>query len=148
MTLDKFKIWLEQNGAEILPITNEFEMLRFRGSEVGIIYKSGKYNSPYAKKAFDCYKNNKPWDGKPINIGRSNSYSKQKKAILKRDGCNCFYCGEPLGDDITLEHLISLSSGGKNTLGNMVLAHEKCNQNAGNKTVLQKVYLAIKMRHQ
>lgn len=33
-----------------------------------------------------------------------------------------------MGDDITVEHLIALSCGGKNDLSNMVLAHQKCNQ--------------------
>jgi len=142
----KFKKWLEQNGAEILPTTNEFEEVRFKGSEIGVKYKSGKYSNDYAKKAFECYKNNLKWDGRPINIGRKNTYVKEKKSLIKRDGNACFYCGDLLEDDVTIEHLVSLVSGGSNTLANMVLAHEKCNNEAGNKTIVEKVCYALKKR--
>jgi predicted DNA-binding protein (MmcQ/YjbR family) len=140
---DKFKIWLEQNGAEILPCTNEHELIRFKGSEVGVKYKSGKYSNKYAENAFLCYKNNKKWDGRPVSVGRQKNYIKEKKVLLNRDGSDCFYCGKPLLFDITLEHLISLVSGGPNTLSNMVLAHEKCNNQMQNKGVAEKVSFAL-----
>ena len=125
--LDKFKKWLVLNGAEILPLTNEYEILRFQAKEIGVLYKSGKTNSEYTKNAIWCWRHNEQWDGKPIKTGRYQSYKKEKKLLLQRDGDNCFYCGEPMYDDISLEHLIPLSAGGKNTLGNMVLAHKQCN---------------------
>jgi len=144
--IKKFKNWLLNNGAEILPTTNNYEAVRFKAKEVGVLYVSGKVNNEYCRKAISAYKSNKKWDGRPIKTGRKQTYKKQKIAIQKRDGSNCFYCNKPLEEDITLEHLISLTSGGKNTLGNMVLAHEDCNQNAGNLTVIQKVNIAIKNR--
>jgi 5-methylcytosine-specific restriction endonuclease McrA len=142
----KFKTWLQQNGAEILPNTNEFEEIRFKGSEVGVKYKSGKYSNEYAKNAFECYESGRKWDGRPINVGRKNTYIKEKRLLVRRDGTACFYCGELIDEDGTVEHLISLVSGGTNTLGNMVLAHEKCNNEAGNKTIVEKVNHAIKSR--
>lgn len=142
----KFETWLQQNGAEILPNTNQFEWIRFKGSETGVIYTSGKYSNEYAKNAFECYKKGRIWDGRPINHGRNNSYKSEKISILKRDGNACFYCGNLLEDDITLEHLISLVSGGPNTLANMVLAHEKCNNKMENKPLHKKVDYAIKSR--
>jgi hypothetical protein len=142
----KFEIWLQNNGAEILPTTNEHEEIRFKGSEIGVKYKSGKYSNEYAKNAFHCYQNGLKWDGRPINIGRKNSYIKEKKALIIRDGMCCFYCRKPLNDDITVEHLVSLVSGGPNTLGNMVLAHEACNNEMGNKTIVQKVERAVQAR--
>src|SRR6478609_1200626 len=142
----KFKTWLQQNGAEILPVTNEFEEIRFKGSEIGVRYKSGKYSNEYARNAYYCYSNGHKWEGRPVSFGTQPHYKKEKKAILKRDGTACFYCGELLGDDITVEHLISLVSGGSNTLGNMVLAHESCNNSAGNKHVVEKIGLALKLR--
>lgn len=66
--------------------------------------------------------------------------------MIKRDGTKCFYCGQELEDDITVEHLISLVCGGKNSLGNMVLCHYDCNKNAGNLSVAEKVNMAIKNR--
>jgi hypothetical protein len=64
MKKKKFNIWLQQNGAEILPISNEYEEIRFKGSEIGVKYKSGKYSNEYAKNAFYCYSNGKKWDGR------------------------------------------------------------------------------------
>lgn len=144
--MEKFITWLKQNGAEILPTTSEYEKIRFKGSEVGVIYKSGKYSGEYAKKAYWCYLNNIKWDGRPVNTGRKKNYVKEKQQLIKRDGKACFYCGNLLGEDITLEHLIPLTAGGLNLLSNMVLAHEQCNQKMSHKGIQEKVCYAIKTR--
>ena len=144
--IEKFEKWLKDMGAEILPATNIYEALRFQGSEIGVVYKTGKVANPYTAHAIDCFERKKEWNGKPINVGRNGSYRKEKEKLLKRDGCNCFYCGLPLGEDITLEHLIALSSGGKNTLANEVLAHEKCNWKVRNLPINEKINIAITNR--
>jgi hypothetical protein len=144
--VEKFKKWLLTNGAEILPPTNQWEVVRFKGSEVGVVYTSGKTSNMYTAEAVSAYVRNKKWDGRPINIGRKNDYKKEKVALLKRDGCKCFLCQEELGDDITVEHLIPLVSGGKNLLSNMVLAHEKCNHELGVKPLNEKVNMVIEYR--
>ena len=141
-----FKNWLINQGCEILPVSNEHESLRFKGQNVGVVYKSGKTSSNYVDRAIRCYKTASSWDGRPISTGRKTSYKKRKEDLLRRDGGNCFYCGEPLKNDITLEHLQSLTSGGKDTIGNSVLCHEECNHKAGAMTVVEKVSMAIKMR--
>lgn len=146
LNIEKFSKWLTDRGAEILPLTNEYELLRFKGREVGVLYKSGKTSNSYTNHAIRCFNTNKEWNGKPVNIGRKNTYRKEKEALIKRDGRDCFYCGSPMHDDITLEHLIALSSGGKNTLANMVLCHEACNKEVGNLPVVDKVKFAIKKR--
>jgi hypothetical protein len=146
INIEKFKKWLTDRGAEMLPVTNEYEALRFKAKEVGVLYKSGKTSGRYMAHTLECFRSNKKWCGKPINVGRSSSYRKEKESLIKRDGRNCFFCGDPLGDDITIEHLISLSSGGKNTLANMVLCHEECNKKVGNIPIFQKVNFAIKNR--
>ena len=145
-TINKFQKWLEQNGAEILPVTNEYEEIRFKGSEVGVKYRSGKFSGSYAKDAYFCYLHNKKWNGRPVSVGRKGSYRKEKIAILERDGHECFYCGKELWEDITLEHLIAIILGGTNELSSMVLAHEKCNQKMGHKPLVEKVEYAIKTR--
>lgn len=142
----KFETWLQQNGAEILPNTNEFEEIRFKGSEIGVKYKSGKYSNLYAENAYKSYCFNKKWDGRPVRVERKKTYLKEKKAILKRDGTACFYCGGLLEDDITLEHLIPLTAGGLNNLSNMVLAHEQCNNKMNHKGLVEKVCYALKVR--
>lgn len=53
------------------------------------------------------------------------------KALLERDGNNCSWCGEPLGNDITIDHIDtrrnpkfgSLNNG----LSNLRLMHANCN---------------------
>lgn len=146
---DKYKedleAWLVSNGAEILPPTNGFELIRFKGKEVGVIYKSGKYNSDYAKEAVRCFMSKKKWDGKPDKVGRKSNH-KYRKFLLDRDGSDCFLCGKDLGEDITVDHLIAISMNGKNVPSNMVLMHEACNKECGNMPLAAKVKLAIKKR--
>lgn len=146
--IEQFKDWLINNGCDILPVTNEFEDIRFKGKEVGVIYKSGKTSNSYSLKAIVCFRNKKKWDGRPVNVGRLPGYRKEKIALLERDGSDCFYCGDPMHNDISLEHLIPLVAGGKNNISNMVLCHEKCNQEAGVLSVVDKVKLAIKKRNE
>lgn len=148
--IHKFEKYLLNNGMEILPITNEYENIRFKGIEVGVLYKSGKTSGYYADLILNSFKKRVPVPvkyGKKPSTGRKPGYKKEKLALLKRDGNNCFYCGKRLMDDITLEHIIPLVAGGKNMLGNMVLAHEQCNQEAGNLPVYKKMELAIKKRN-
>ena len=141
----KFQNWLENQGAEILPTTNQYEAIRFKGRETGVLYKSGKVSGKYASEAVYAYQKNLKWTGAPVKTKRK-IYIKEKGHILDRDGDCCFYCGKPLEGDITLEHLIPLSAGGKNTLSNMVLAHEECNQRVGNWNIHKKVEYAINQR--
>lgn len=147
LNIESFKDWLVLQGCEILPKTNEYESLRFKGKEVGVIYTSGKTSNKYTLIAITCFLKKKKWNGNPVNVGRKQGYKKEKIKLLERDGHWCFYCRHPLEDDITLEHLIPLVSGGKNMLSNMVLCHEKCNQEAGILTIVEKVNLAIKKRN-
>ncbi len=144
--IEKFKKWLVCRGVEIMPTTNEYESLRFKGREVGVLYKSGKTNNAFTAMAITCFIRNKKWDGAPINIGRKQSYKSEKAKLLNRDGSDCFYCDLPMNDDITLEHLIALSSGGKNALSNMVLCHEACNLKMNNLPISEKVRFAITNR--
>ncbi len=49
--------------------------------------------------------------------------------IFKRDGGACQYCGTT--KDLTLDHVIPRSKGGKSTWTNLVTACKKCNSNKG-----------------
>lgn len=144
--VDKFKKWLAEQGAEIMPPTNQWELVRFKGKEVGVLYTSGKVSNTFTAEAISCFIRGKKWDGKPVNVGRKQSYVKEKVKLLGRDGSNCFLCNTELGTDITVEHLIPLVSGGKNDLSNMVLCHEACNRLLGVKPVYQKVQMAVHNR--
>lgn len=146
MNVPKFIKWLALNGAEILPLSNEYEAVRFKGKEVGVLYKSGKTSNKYTRYAVSCFKQRIKWDGRPIKTGRRPTYKKEKIALIKRDGTRCFFCGKELEDDITLEHLIALNNGGLNNLSNMVLMHEKCNNDLGHKPLIEKINLVINQR--
>ncbi|MGV3695531.1 HNH endonuclease [Flavobacterium sp.] len=142
----KFKKWLINKGCEILPPTNEFEVLRFKGKETAVFYNTGKTSNQYANKAYIAFKTNAHWTGGPVKTGRQNSYKKEKINLLERDGDCCFLCGNKLLDDITVEHLIALSNGGKNNLSNMVLMHVRCNNQVSNIPISDKVKMAISYR--
>ncbi len=67
-----------------------------------------------------------------------------RKAVLRRDRFTCGYCGVQLGDryqgrvldkgDFTVDHVIPVSRGGKNTWGNTICACSACNQRKANRT--------------
>ena len=66
--------------------------------------------------------------------------------ILARDGHHCSLCDLPLdrsiknGDDpfyITFDHVIPRSKGGTDTLDNLRLAHQVCNNERGNDPLIE-----------
>ncbi len=66
---------------------------------------------------------------------RFNSLHCNRKSIFKRDDNVCQYCHKSFGDkELTLDHVLPKSRGGKKSWTNMVAACKKCNQKKGNKT--------------
>jgi 5-methylcytosine-specific restriction endonuclease McrA len=58
-----------------------------------------------------------------------------KKNIFIRDRNICGYCHKVLPTkDLTVDHIIPSSRGGKNTWGNLITACVPCNRKKGNKT--------------
>ena len=55
-----------------------------------------------------------------------------RKNIMKRDRHICQYCG--VRSDLTLDHVMPKSRGGKDTWENLVTACNKCNVKKGNRT--------------
>lgn len=144
MEIEKFKSWLISQGAEILQPTNEFEILRFRSRKgTGVVYISKRgfsVSGQLVTDAYACMKEAKPWDGKGKPTKRTQG-SFRRRQLLDRDGDNCFYCGRELGADMTVEHLVSVNQGGPDRLENLVPAHQRCNQEAGNMAVMEKIKL-------
>lgn len=66
--------------------------------------------------------------------------------LLVRDGSDCWFCGKPLGNDITIEHLTPLALQGTWADDNLALAHKCCNKAAGHLTRFEKEQLRDKMR--
>lgn len=145
-----FEDWVRRMGGEVLAPTNEWEVIRFKdeNAKVHVVYKN-KHGAvtydPIVYRLMKVFKKNGqvPLADKTKRLG---NYKKQKLALLHRDGDECFYCGKPLEEDITAEHLIALDKGGPNKLENMVLAHKDCNEMADNLPIIQKVKLREKMR--
>jgi 5-methylcytosine-specific restriction endonuclease McrA len=66
--------------------------------------------------------------------------SGQIAALRRRDGDNCWICGQPIDFTITdlndpmsrsRDHVIPRVAGGSNTIENKRLAHRKCNSGRG-----------------
>jgi len=55
-----------------------------------------------------------------------------RRNIMKRDHSVCQYCGSK--SDLTLDHVLPKSRGGKDTWENLVTACNKCNVKKGNRT--------------
>jgi 5-methylcytosine-specific restriction endonuclease McrA len=55
-----------------------------------------------------------------------------RKEILKRDTNQCQYCGNR--KQLTIDHVIPLSRGGKHIWNNVVIACSTCNSRKGNQT--------------
>jgi hypothetical protein len=131
----KFTEFLDAGGVEILTPTNDWEVLRvYFNQQVGIVYKNaaGKLNCCIDK----------------IRNGVNKS-SPKFQAIIDRDGYECFYCGGSLTPATeSVEHMLSKAHGGSNHIKNLVLAHRKCNSDAGHLSISEKVKLRDKCRAQ
>jgi len=58
-----------------------------------------------------------------------------KRNLMLRDKCECQYCGDHLrADTATIDHVLPVSRGGKNTWKNTVLSCKSCNNTKGSKT--------------
>ena len=68
----------------------------------------------------------------------------RRQLVLERDRFTCIYCGLEPGDqqrgraltrqDFTVDHILPVSRGGRNSWGNTACACPRCNQRKGNRT--------------
>jgi len=146
--IESFKGWLSSQGCELLPSTNEFELIRFRSKlGTGVVYTGRRgvsVSAPFVSEAFDCFTNAKKWRGKGKPTKRCGG-SKHKRQLIDRDGLCCFYCGNEFEPkDLTQEHLHAVTQGGSDRLENKVLACKPCNEEAGHLPIIDKVKLREK----
>ena len=59
-----------------------------------------------------------------------------KKNVLRRDGHTCQYCGQN-GGELTIDHVVPRSGGGKSTWENVVTACRMCNLKKGNRPMTE-----------
>jgi len=150
--IKSFKNWLSAQGCEILPPTNEYELIRFRykGGATGVVYKNAT-NSCYStssqdvNEAWNCYRECREWTGRIK--GTSRGIGKSKTELLARDGNCCFYCGRALElSEMTIEHILSLIHGGNNRIENKAIACKPCNSQASHMAVVEKIAFRDRIR--
>lgn len=69
----------------------------------------------------------------------SQSRAKRRNRLIRRHGTKCHWCGCQMRADLkppepramTLEHLVPISLGGSDNLGNLRLACHECNRRRG-----------------
>lgn len=63
---------------------------------------------------------------------RGNGVSVNRHRIFRRDGYQCAYCGST--KELTIDHIVPRSKGGRNTWTNLVSCCFRCNLKKGDKT--------------
>lgn len=79
---------------------------------------------------------------------RGNAISSKRSVVgrlLDKYGNNCWACGQPMGDDVTIEHVIPQASGGGNNIDNLRLCHQRCNVALANHTPAEKQIIREKL---
>jgi 5-methylcytosine-specific restriction endonuclease McrA len=92
-----------------------------------------KYTDKIVKCGTECYKI--PAVIRLIQLVRSIYRSKvpfTKKNIMIRDGYRCVYCGT--SDNLTIDHIIPQSRGGKTDFENCTTSCRVCNNKKGSRT--------------
>lgn len=80
---------------------------------------------------------------KMIRMIYKNKVPFTKKNVLIRDDFTCQYCGSKR--EMTVDHMIPASRGGKNSFDNCVAACKECNNTKGNRTPYEaKMFVKIK----
>lgn len=148
---DAFGAWLRAQGADVLAPTNEYEVARFRANgAVHVVYrkKNGSVtHGEFGGRCIEAFKR-----GQNMAMGftanRRSLSASVKASLLARDGDACFFCGLQMPpEDMTIEHLVGKSKGGPDHTDNLVLAHEACNQDAGNMPLMEKIKVHCASRY-
>lgn len=63
---------------------------------------------------------------------QSKGYRRNRAKVLERDNYQCVYCGST--EDLTLDHVVPRSQGGRGTMQNLVTACRTCNSSKNNRT--------------
>jgi len=141
-----FERFVFDRGGEVLAPTNEWELVRFKtATSTAIIYTKANGQLTFfggAKSAWDAYLKNRPWSAGNKTKRKRKPASVGIRSLRLRDGDACFYCGLHVCDETaSIEHVVPLNAGGTDHIGNKVLAHRKCNSEAGHLSVIDKVKL-------
>ena len=146
--IEAFKEFIAKNGGEVLAPTNPYEVVRFRGNGVtSIIYRNNRERRTYTGEALAVWEAFEAGKSYRLAEATKREYGPKlhpvDRAIVERDGDNCFFCGEPFtkADPRTREHLVPTTAGGPNHISNMFHAHNSCNTRAGHLSAPEKIRL-------
>ncbi len=64
-------------------------------------------------------------------LRKRNNWHILRVQAFERDGFLCVYCGIDVSDDPQCDHIIPISRGGENELGNLATACRTCNSRKG-----------------
>lgn len=151
---ESFTAFLLARGSAIMEPTNPYEVMRFvTDVGVGIIHRNAADRLTSwqggAYEAFHAFINGSEWRAS-IKTARDRRAGRRLiivNTLAKRDGPNCIYCGCKLAPETaTIEHVVSLTSGGPDHLANMALACKACNQEVGHMPAAQKILFAVTKR--
>ena len=150
--LKAFQAWVVAHGADVLAPTNEYETLRFSYKDsIGLIQhkKDGTiayFNGP-AHNALVAFRDGVSWRAKAKTERRSKR-NQMIAALLHRDGPACLYCNRVLetDEDMSIEHIVALTSGGPDVLANMALCCQSCNSAVGHLSAVEKIRRVIDWR--
>ena len=150
----EFIDWLRVQGADVQASTNPYEFARFHARDgLHIIYrdKRGVFSwtsqdgGNFASECLAAFIR-----GANISMGNAKPRRpiahKKKAAILERDGDFCFFCQRLMEyeEDMTVEHLVAKVRGGPDHTDNLALAHKRCNSEANNLPLMDKIRLHVK----
>lgn len=146
--VEDFRKHLLLIGAVELPITNSYEVIRYRHAlKVNIIYRRDNGTLTYCGSSEAHYREMLGEGRAPRRMKTSRRLESREKLLL-RDGTKCFYCrGQMNLTDassparVTVEHLVSHSARGGNHMSNLVLAGYACNQLVDDKPLVEKIKL-------
>lgn len=144
-----FRDYLVKNGGTILPLTNEYEMARFRvksstgNPETSVIYKRKTGIITFtgdSASVWSAFINNRTLKRAPVPK-RAPAQHIKLSSLRSRDHATCFYCLERVEDpeEGSREHLLSVSYNGADHSANIVYAHKLCNQRVGNMSLFEKI---------
>jgi len=134
--------WLKAQGADVLTPTSQYEFARFRAhGELHIIWRNKREQISSLEFGQKCLEHFTRGAGLKMGFstGRKTIPQKIKVQLMNRDGADCFFCQRPLGDDVTIEHLVAVARGGPDHTDNLALAHDVCNRSAGNMSLMEKI---------
>jgi hypothetical protein len=65
--------------------------------------------------------------------GGDGFFKADKDLQLRSQKGLCWWCSKPMGDDVTIDHIVAINIGGRHDPRNIVLAHKSCNSSKSDK---------------